>query len=643
VRAGAGSSLLDQLVDAVADEPLLLVVDNCEHVSRSAAALVSALIEGGNAVTVLATSRSPLGVDGELLWALVPLARHGGATAGADDAPAVRLFLDRVEAHAGGDLPDGLDQAQVHRVCELLDGVPLCLELAAARVRHMGLEGLVRALDDPETLQVVGDQDARHGSLRALIDWSFDRLSPSEQDLFSRLSVFGGWFDAHGARDVARPAAPLGAVVHDLSALVDHSMLRVDAIGGVARYSILVPLRQVGRQLLDERGEADEVRARHASWVLEAAAAADRALRGPAAPTGLARLDELLPELRLAHRFALERRDRDAVVRMCRSLYWFAQERSHADVLAWAEAALDHLQRGDDGRGTERDDLSIVHSCIAVTKWQQGGIEDAAVHADVALRTASDPVDRRWARLVSQEVCLLQGRVADGLEQGRLLELEADAVPPDLLLTTVAHMTQALLLAMNGDAEAAKEPARRCSEDAASCGSPLALAWAEYTEGECRLETEPELALEHLERALALARANGSRLLEGISALSVVSLRARTGDQPAWADFADVIEHWRRAGTDAHQWTTIRNLAELLARRGHDDASARLYGAVIVPTRGGQPRGAEATRLRTAMRGVRARLGEQRFEDLLTEGAALSDAETTTAALRIVHELDATG
>jgi predicted ATPase/DNA-binding winged helix-turn-helix (wHTH) protein len=623
VQERPGVSLLDRLVETLADQRLMLVVDNCEHVARSAAALVAALVDGGGGVDVLATSRTPLRIDGERVWPLGPLATEASDEA---DPPAVRLFLERAAAQSRPEWVADLDRGLVRQLCDRLDGVPLCVELAASRLRHLGLDGLVGALEDPATLVAIGIDEARHGSIEAVIAWSYDRLPGPQQRLFQRLSVFAGSFDAAAAHRIAGGGSADAALVRDLSELVDQSMVNAELRAGTVRYSILQPLRHFARRKLQSNGEEVGARGHHAEWALDAGAEADRALRGPGAASGMNSLEALVPELRLAHRFLLDEHDHDGIVRLTRSLFWFAQDRGHADILSWSEDVL------DSARNVETGGLAVVHATAAVAAWQRGDVTAARSHAETALATAQDPVDVGYAQLALAEVHQLEGKHVEAVRLGASLSALAEHVG-DALLATLAHVVQALSLTSIGHPDAGRRQARVAVEIAEASRSPLALAWATYAEGEACLERAPDTAFALLEKAMSLARRTGARLLAGVAGLSAVSARTRA-NQPdsSLEDFVGLIDHWRLAGTAMHQWTTIRNLVEVLVRRGAYEEAARLFGAVSAPGRGSEPHGAEAARLRQAMADVRHQLGDGSFKSLVQEGARLTDSATVAYA-----------
>jgi predicted ATPase/DNA-binding SARP family transcriptional activator len=262
---------LDRLVGALADKRLLLVLDNCEHLIDAAAATVDRLLGACPGVRVLATSREPLRITGENLWPVEPLAMPP-ADAPAREVtcyPSVRLFADRAAAVRPGFAVDDQTVAPVVRICRALDGMPLAIELAAARLRSMTPEQVATRLDDRFRLLTGGSRTAlpRHQTLRAVVDWSWELLDEAERALLRRLAVFAGGATAEAAEQVCAGPVAAADVFDLLTVLVDKSL--VVAVGdGRPRYRLLETIRAYGLERLAEAGEAEQVRRLHAEHFL---------------------------------------------------------------------------------------------------------------------------------------------------------------------------------------------------------------------------------------------------------------------------------------------------------------------------------------------------------------------------------------
>jgi predicted ATPase/DNA-binding CsgD family transcriptional regulator len=272
-----GRSIDDSVLAALADRRVLLVLDNCEHLSGGVAPFVERLLARGPDVRVLATSRARLSVPFERVYPVPPLALdgHDGPGAPADPGPsdAVSLFLDRAAAAGATVEPEAL--AQVAEVCRKLDGMALAIELAAARLPALGLDGLVAELSDHARLLVGGHRaDERHRSVRATLDWSQALLNPPERTLLRRVSVFVSPFTASAAAEVAgfTPLDP-DVVGDGLARLADQSLLTVASSAGGTRYRALETIRQYGIEQLSQSGELAAAHARHLRWCLATATA----------------------------------------------------------------------------------------------------------------------------------------------------------------------------------------------------------------------------------------------------------------------------------------------------------------------------------------------------------------------------------
>ncbi|RKR91949.1 putative ATPase [Micromonospora pisi] len=293
--AGASVCAVDRLCAAVRQRQMLLVLDNCEHVIDSAAALVARLLRDAPGVTVLATSREPLGLTGELLWEVPPLAVPGeeGDLDAVRRSAAARLFAVRAAAQQRGFRLDGRTAPAVAQLCRRLDGLPLALELAATRVRALGLQGVVDRLDDRFKLLTTAQRDMppRQRTLTAVIGWSWDLLPEADRRVLARLAVF---------RDGCTPEAAEQVCQSDLDVLarlVDRSLVVMDDSGAGPRYRLLESVAAFCAERLED---PDDVRARHAAYYTDLAERADPQLRGPGQQEWLARLDEETANLRAA-------------------------------------------------------------------------------------------------------------------------------------------------------------------------------------------------------------------------------------------------------------------------------------------------------------------------------------------------------
>jgi predicted ATPase/DNA-binding SARP family transcriptional activator len=274
-----GQSLEERLCDHLRTRRLLLVLDNCEHVVEAAARLAHTVLVRCPDVTVLATSREVLGVPGEVVWNVPPLSMPPDEAAGVEDlarSDAVALFCERARAAQSGFGLSDANAAAVARICRRLDGIPLGLELAAAKIRVLGAHQVAERLDDRFRLLTGGSRTAvpRHQTLRAALDWGYTLLPVPEQVVLRRLSVFRGTFSLAAAEAVVGTVPPeptSGAdfeVLDLLIRLVDKSMVSVGSEEPDMRYALLETVREYAHEKLTEAGEADDVRTRHRDFFL---------------------------------------------------------------------------------------------------------------------------------------------------------------------------------------------------------------------------------------------------------------------------------------------------------------------------------------------------------------------------------------
>ena len=345
----AGRSLDQGLADFLSSKSLLVVLDNCEHLVNACAELTSFLLRSCPALRVLATSRQPLGIDGEVIWRVpsmsVPestrippredLARYEG----------VRLFVERAASSHRGFAITERNAPAIAQVCIQLDGIPLAIELAAARVKVLSVEQIVARLNDRFRLLAGGGRTKlpRHQTLRATMDWSYGLLSKDEQAMLRRLSVFaGGWTLEAAEAAFSDSAAESTEVLNLLAQLVDKSLVQVENQADRAWYRLLETVRQYGQDRLVESNEVEGARRRHADWYLALAEQATVKLRGPEQKEWVDRLEVERDNLRAALQWsATEPGGADAGLRLAVALHWFWFMRNHlSEGRQWLERFL---------------------------------------------------------------------------------------------------------------------------------------------------------------------------------------------------------------------------------------------------------------------------------------------------------------
>ncbi|MFF7180766.1 BTAD domain-containing putative transcriptional regulator [Streptomyces sp. NPDC008121] len=325
----------ERLVDHCAGRRMLLLLDNCEHVVGAAARLAETLLARCPGVTVLATSREPLGVPGEAVRPVGPLPQD----------TALRLLADRGAATGTGFRVED-DPLAADEICRRLDGLPLAIELAAARLRMLTARQIADRLDDRFRLLTSGARTVlpRQQTLRAVVDWSWDLLDAPERAVLRRLSVFTGGCDLEAAEAVCSTPAPTASpaphVLDVLGSLVDKSLVIATPVdGGAMRYRLLETVAEYAAERLDEAGERAEAERRHIVHYREVARTGDPRLRGAGQIQAIARFGREYENLRTALRRAVSARDEHEALALVHALLWYWQMRDlRADALHWAEA-----------------------------------------------------------------------------------------------------------------------------------------------------------------------------------------------------------------------------------------------------------------------------------------------------------------
>ena len=351
-------SLSDTLADALANRQLLLLVDNCEHLIEATARLADRLLDSCPRLRILATSREALGVEGEARWLVPPLsAPEPQGTASSEELEgyeSVRLFVERARRRDPSFSLGPENTIAVAEICRRLEGIPLAIELAAARVGAFSLEQISERLEGSFDLLTHGGRTAvpRHRTLRGTFDWSHDLLSESEKEVFGRLSVFAGGWTLEAAEAVgARGSVEEEDVLDLLTGLVEKSLVvTIGSDEGVVRYRMLEPVRQYALGKLEESGEVEATRRAHAAYFLALAEKAEPELIGSRQETWLDLLDVELDNLRAALSWSLDEAGgeerAESGLKTAAALGQFWQLHGPGEGRAWLEAALERDRVG---------------------------------------------------------------------------------------------------------------------------------------------------------------------------------------------------------------------------------------------------------------------------------------------------------
>ena len=338
IREGAGGPVTDTIIGHLRSSQALLVLDNCEHLLGACAQLITALLTSSLDLKVLVTSREALGVFGERVW-LAPamLLPEEGALLTVNDLErfdAIRLFLERAAATRPGFKLEERDAKGVVSICRKLDGIPLAIEMAAARAAALPIQEIATRLEERFSLLIAGDRVAlpRQQTLRATLDWSYNLLSTEAQRLFCELSVFAGGFTVEAAERVCvTEGSGRTAVVNVLSNLVAKSLVAMETTSGDSRFRMLETIREYAREKLEMTGERNAVQRRHLDFFLALAEkSAPVGLWGAANPIWLRELAADQDNLRAALQYSSEHGLTEPYLRLCVALTWFWYIRSES-------------------------------------------------------------------------------------------------------------------------------------------------------------------------------------------------------------------------------------------------------------------------------------------------------------------------
>jgi predicted ATPase/DNA-binding SARP family transcriptional activator len=455
------AELTDRLIAAIREREALLILDNCEHVIEQAATFAHRVLGECQRLRIVATSREPLGITGEALWPVVPLAlpADDAGPGEIESSPAVRLLRDRASA-VRRDLPaDGETLATMARVCRALDGMPLAIELAAARLRTMSIDQLASRLDDRFRLLTGGSRTAlpRHRTLRAVVDWSWELLTDAERMVLRRLSAFSGGASLEAAERVcAGDAAGQDQVLEVLTALAEKSLLLAEG-DGAPRYRMLGTIREYARQRLAEAGESELARRAHLGYFTELTETAEPHLRRAEQLDWLATLEAEHGNIGAATRGALAAGEAQAAMRLAAGAGWYWWLGGHKtegielltaaaevpgevtdEVRATVYALIVHFAVG--GRGDEHKAAEWIHRAYQFsqrTKSRDPRLEfiaplermlrgpDEIAAAFEPLLGSEDPWVRALARLLHGKMRIILGqdlRDADAYLEAALAE-----------------------------------------------------------------------------------------------------------------------------------------------------------------------------------------------------------------------------
>ncbi|HSJ71617.1 MAG TPA: adenylate/guanylate cyclase domain-containing protein [Acidimicrobiia bacterium] len=561
---------LESLVDTLATDEHILVVDNAEHLIDAVAGVVDEIARRVPRARILVTSREPLSIDAEVVHRVRPLT----TTAGADRSPAASLFIERALIAAPDLTSAEIPLDVVTSICERLDGLPLAIELAAAHAETMTPSEILHALESDRLAMRSESRSVtqRHRSLEDLVAWSYERLDPTAQRVFERLSVFVGGCTADAAESVCGDDT-IGAsdVREALRTLVRKSMVTTDRSAGTTRFTTLETLRTYAQHRCSERPEAADVEERHARWYAEFSERLRSGLASPAAPRWLSAASVEFDNLERAARWACDHDAFDVLGTVGASLPNLFETRVPPGADAWIDLALaslppDHLARLDYG---------YAAAYLTLFRGDLRGWRSAYENA------VTDVPSTHRGRLIPQVFRLISAFFVGDMEMVIRDSPEVIAAAHALEdQRTAGALTGDLGLALlfTGERDRAWEIAEELQARMEESGVPTGLAWSLYLMGELASGSDPVAAMEYLEESVEYALSVDNQFVAGISLIALASTAGRHGDHRSAIDaMYRCVRVYQGTGNRPQFWTAIRNLVEILHRLGHDRDAFTLH------------------------------------------------------------------
>ena len=613
IRDDPGRPLMDTILDFLRTKSTLVLLDNCEHLIGSVAELAEQVLAASPGVSLIATSREALGVTGEQVYQVpslgLPVATdmpdehgaRGAFLADVRDSEAVRLFVERAMAVLPSFALTPEEAPAVVEICRRLDGIPLAIELAAARVPLLSVQEIAVRLGDRFRLLTGGRRTAlpRQQTLQALIDWSWDLLTEDERRLLRRISVFAGGCTLEAATQVTRlpdearaGGDPSLDTLDALGRLVGRSLVVVDR-GGSTRYHLLETIRQYARDRLVAEDESSTMRDRHLAFFLGLAVEAEPALIGADMAARLARLDADADNLRTALDWAFEE-DPPAALRLCLALAVYWRTRSVAEGLEFLHRAADlakSLHQSSDGALGEQSELvARVLAAAANASWMAG----------------SASLGVPWAQ--------------------ESLQLARQTGDPQSLAEALNAM--AMTTMFTGELDGVLEWTEEAVRIAEGIGVWSYIAFIESGLSQWEVERgNHEAAATRLEKATAAAERSGNPEAIAFTALSrgrVDGFGGRLEDARRW--FAKAIDGYSQVGDDGLALVSRSDFAHALRSNGAADEAAALYRETLHGWQHAGNRGAIANQLESVAFLCVAREDDLRAAQLLAAAEAIREA-----------------
>jgi predicted ATPase/class 3 adenylate cyclase/DNA-binding CsgD family transcriptional regulator len=644
VSEAPGRPMPDTLIDAIGDRDLLLILDNAEQVLGAVAELADAIIRSCPRVCLLVTSREPLGISGEHVFRVPGLAVPPADLAAPDRLAAfesVQLFAEHAALHRRGFIVDDASAVAVAAICVRLDGIPLALELAAARLGSLSVSEISARLDQRFRLLTTGNRTAlaRHQTLRSLIDWSYDLLSCEEQIVFDRLSVFAGGWTLDAAEAVASGGDVAEWQVLDLlAALVGKSLVQAEVIQGSTRYRLLETIRHYAAERLALRAGPDlrDARVAHRDHYLSLVETAAARLRGPDERRWLDRIEAEFDNIRAALAFSITDPDSaEPGLRLAAGLKWFCHLRGHSAEIIEALGVL--LGRPDARLPTRDRARALAANCHLCNYFDHNpAIPSMAEEAITIARALADDA------VVGEALCalcwftFLAGDLPPALAMvDEAVALARSAGDPHLLTTALDH--RATFRGAAGDLDAASADRQEVVALARAAGDDFPLAITLVSLAIDRIAAgEPRAGIAHLQEALGISEVHGYRRVAAAVAANLGFAHLMdSAAATARPLLVSVLDTARATGEKNFVHVAILGLALTAGADGDPTVAATLHGAADHQYElAGQAFDAIDLRLRASDHAqLLDALGQAAFDAACQHGRTLTQADAIALAM----------
>jgi predicted ATPase/class 3 adenylate cyclase len=633
VQPRSGTTLEGSILEFIGTKSLVLVLDNCEHLLDAAGRFAERVLQECPAARILATSREGLAVPGEQVWALrslrVPDARDTGS---ATSDGAVALFVDRAHSVRSDFELDDNNETAVVEICRRLDGIPLAIELAAARTAAMTPTEIAELLDERFRLLTGGRRTAveRHQTLRATVDWSYAQLSDTERMVFDRLGVFAGSFDARAASAVvAGDGVESFDVLDALGALVAKSLVVAERTADDrTRYQMLETLRHYARERLDDESAGDDWRRRHGAYYAELAERIGTELVGPDELASRAALIEEIDNLRAVTTWSLDRDDDGDFELGLHVIASLADEGAlrnrESGIAEWAERAAAHDAR------ISSELRPAVMACASANAFFRADYATARLRAESALRGTISPLTRQ-AMLPHAMLAMIEAMLGDPARGVALMENAKPSVltgDSSAANRSMFHIFTASLAILAGEVDVAQghsDLALRFAQEARNptltASSLCMFGWSRWTDD----EPTAVAALTECVEMIEGGRATKAALPTALSRLA--PLRARMGDAVgAYRALRDAAAYSANLGQRPDIASTLLWGIVALDELGQYEVAAVMLGMIRGPLASmfrGFASGPERAEYEHAFEHVEVMLGCPTFSTTVALGSAM--------------------